>query len=84
MKFKILHEIRGRLRIHMLHRYSQADLDVLSCAMHAHSQVKRCKIKTGAPSRSERVAKYNQLLRIEEELGCAAQYPGMNAFNVQK
>ena len=43
-----------------------------------------CQIKTGAPSRSERVAKYNQLLRIEEELGSAAQYPGMNAFNVQK
>lgn len=41
-----------------------------------------CQIKTGAPSRSERVAKYNQLLRIEEELGCAAQYPGMKAFNV--
>lgn len=37
-------------------------------------------IKTGAPSRSERVAKYNQLLRIEEELGNAAQYPGMDAF----
>ncbi len=42
-----------------------------------------CQIKTGAPSRSERVAKYNRLLRIEEELGSAAQYPGMNAFNVQ-
>ncbi len=40
-----------------------------------------CQIKTGAPSRSERVAKYNQLLRIEEELGCAAQYPGKKAFN---
>lgn len=39
-------------------------------------------IKTGAPSRSERVAKYNQLLRIEEELGVAAIYPGINAFNV--
>lgn len=37
-------------------------------------------IKTGAPSRSERVAKYNQLLRIEEELGNAAVYPGKNAF----
>ena len=37
-------------------------------------------IKTGAPSRSERVAKYNQLLRIEEELGDAAVYPGMKAF----
>ena len=36
-------------------------------------------IKTGAPSRSERVAKYNQLLRIEEELGENAVYPGMEA-----
>lgn len=43
-----------------------------------------CQIKTGAPSRSERVAKYNQLLRIEEDLGSAAVYPGMNAFNVNK
>lgn len=42
-----------------------------------------CQIKTGAPSRSERVEKYNRLLRIEEELG-AAVYPGMSAFNVQK
>ncbi|HCM92869.1 MAG TPA: phosphopyruvate hydratase [Lachnospiraceae bacterium] len=41
-------------------------------------------IKTGAPSRSERVAKYNQLLRIEEQLGDAACYPGMKAFNVKK
>jgi enolase len=37
-------------------------------------------IKTGAPARSDRVAKYNQLLRIEEELGAAAYYPGMEAF----
>ncbi|MCR4936990.1 MAG: phosphopyruvate hydratase [Lachnospiraceae bacterium] len=43
-----------------------------------------CQIKTGAPSRSERVAKYNQLLRIEEELGGSACYPGMGAFNVQQ
>ena len=41
-----------------------------------------CQIKTGAPSRTERVAKYNQLLRIEEELGNAAVYPGIKAFNV--
>ncbi len=41
-------------------------------------------IKTGAPSRSERVAKYNQLLRIEEELGESAVYPGLKAFNVKK
>lgn len=41
-----------------------------------------CQIKTGAPSRTERVAKYNQLLRIEEELGEAAVYPGIKAFNV--
>ena len=37
-------------------------------------------IKTGAPSRSDRVAKYNQLLRIEEELGDQARYPGFMAF----
>ena len=37
-------------------------------------------IKTGAPSRSDRVAKYNRLLRIEEELGDAARFPGLNAF----
>ena len=43
-----------------------------------------CQIKTGAPSRSERVAKYNQLLRIEEELGASAVYPGKAAFNVKK
>lgn len=43
-----------------------------------------CQIKTGAPSRSERVAKYNQLLRIEEELGEAAVYPQMGAFNIKK
>ena len=42
-----------------------------------------CQIKTGAPSRSERVAKYNQLLRIEEQLGDAAVYPGIGAFNVK-
>ena len=42
-----------------------------------------CQIKTGAPSRSERVAKYNQLLRIEEELGDSAVYPGIKAFNVK-
>jgi len=41
-------------------------------------------IKTGAPSRTDRVAKYNQLLRIEEELGNAAIYPGMSAwFNLK-
>lgn len=39
-------------------------------------------IKTGAPSRSERVAKYNRLLRIEEELGKSAVYPGISAFHV--
>ena len=38
-------------------------------------------IKTGAPSRSDRVAKYNRLLRIEEELGTAAEFPGLQAFH---
>ena len=41
-----------------------------------------CQIKAGAPSRSERAAKYNQLLRIEEELGSAAVYPGFSAFGI--
>ncbi len=41
-------------------------------------------IKTGAPSRSERVAKYNQLLRIEEELGAGAMYPGFKAYKVNR
>lgn len=42
-------------------------------------------IKTGAPSRTDRVAKYNQLLRIEDELASIARYPGMSAFyNLQK
>ena len=42
-----------------------------------------CQIKTGAPSRSERVAKYNQLLRIEEQLGASAVYPKRDAFHVK-
>lgn len=41
-------------------------------------------IKTGAPSRSERVAKYNQLLRIEDALGAASNYPGFKAFNIKR
>ena len=41
-------------------------------------------IKTGAPARTDRIAKYNQLLRIEEELGSAAVYPGIKAFNVKR
>ena len=63
--------------IKMAHKagYTIADLAVA---------LNTCQIKTGAPSRSERVAKYNQLLRIEEELGAAASYPGMKAFNVKK
>ena len=41
-------------------------------------------IKTGAPARTDRVAKYNQLLRIEEELGASAVFAGRNAFNVRR
>ena len=41
-------------------------------------------IKTGAPARSDRVAKYNQLLRIEEELGANARYPGWDAFPLRR
>ena len=43
----------------------------------------RGQIKTGAPARSDRVAKYNQLLRIEEQLGDRAVYPGLDAFPVR-
>ena len=43
-----------------------------------------CQIKTGAPSRSERVAKYNQLIRIEEQLGNSAIYPKKEAFNIKR
>jgi len=39
-----------------------------------------CQIKTGSLARSDRTAKYNQLLRIEEELGAAARYPGRAAL----
>ncbi len=38
-------------------------------------------IKTGSMSRSDRIAKYNQLMRIEDELGVTARYPGKNIFN---
>ncbi|MGH9470885.1 MAG: phosphopyruvate hydratase, partial [Terriglobia bacterium] len=41
-------------------------------------------IKTGSASRTDRVAKYNQLLRIEEELGPVAEYPGRSAFQVRE
>ena len=43
-----------------------------------------CQIKTGAPSRTERVAQYHQPPRIEEQLGGSAVYPGMAAFNVKR
>ena len=43
-----------------------------------------CQIKTGAPSRSERVAKYNQLLRIEEQLGASAVYPGIGCLSCKE
>jgi len=68
---------RNGYRTMMSHRSGEtedttiADLAVaLSCGQ----------IKTGAPARSERVAKYNRLLRIEEELGPAAEYAGRSAF----
>ena len=44
MKYKILHEIHGRLRIHILSKYSQGDLDRLYCALNANHQIKRCKV----------------------------------------
>ena len=63
------------------HRSSEtADTTIADLAVALNT----CQIKTGAPSRSERVAKYNQLLRIEEELGESAVYPQMGAFNVTR
>ena len=44
MKFKILHEIRGRLRVHILHRYSRLELDKLFCVLNSERQIKRCKV----------------------------------------
>ena len=60
-------------------------MNILNGGAHADLAValNTCQIKTGAPSRTERVAKYNQLLRIEEQLGEAACYPGKDAFNVK-
>lgn len=64
-----------------LHRSGEtADTTIADLAVALNT----CQIKTGAPSRSERVAKYNQLLRIEEELGESAVYPQMGAFNVTR
>ena len=56
-----------------------ADTTIADLAVAFHTG----QIKTGAPSRSERVAKYNQLLRIEEQLGKGAVYPGIRAFHVK-
>ncbi|MBO7339002.1 MAG: phosphopyruvate hydratase [Lachnospiraceae bacterium] len=59
------------------HRFGEtADTTIADLAVALNT----CQIKTGAPSRSERVAKYNQLLRIEEELGASAVYPGKKAM----
>ena len=59
-------------------------LEAIKMAHKAGYTLNTCQIKTGAPSRTERVAKYNQLLRIEEQLGGSAVYPGMAAFNVKR
>ena len=63
------------------HRYGETeDTTIADLAVALNT----CQIKTGAPSRSERVAKYNQLLRIEEQLGNAAVYPGKGAFHISR
>ena len=64
----------------MLFRSETEDTTIADLAVALNT----CQIKTGAPSRTERVAKYNQLLRIEEHLGASAVYPGMGAFNVKR
>jgi enolase len=68
---------RSRYAVVMSHRSGETeDTTIADLAVAANCG----QIKTGAPSRSDRVAKYNQLLRIEEELGASARYPGMRAF----
>jgi len=68
---------RNRLRCMMSHRSGETeDTTIADLAVATNCG----QIKSGAPARSERVAKYNQLLRIEEELGDAARYAGARAF----
>jgi enolase len=68
---------RNRYRCMMSHRSGETeDTTIADLAVATNCG----QIKTGAPARSERVAKYNQLLRIEEELGDAARYAGVRAF----
>jgi enolase len=68
---------RNRFRCMMSHRSGETeDTTIADLAVATNCG----QIKTGAPARSERVAKYNQLLRIEEELGDAARYAGARAF----
>jgi enolase len=68
---------RNRYRCMMSHRSGETeDVTIADLAVATNCG----QIKTGAPARSERVAKYNQLLRIEEELGDAARYAGARAF----
>jgi enolase len=68
---------RNRFRCMMSHRSGETeDTTIADLAVATNCG----QIKTGAPARSERVAKYNQLLRIEEELGDAARYAGTRAF----
>ncbi|MGC4110267.1 MAG: phosphopyruvate hydratase [Nocardioides sp.] len=68
---------RNRYRCMMSHRSGETeDTTIADLAVATNCG----QIKTGAPARSERVAKYNQLLRIEEELGDAARYAGARAF----
>ncbi|MGZ4486169.1 MAG: enolase C-terminal domain-like protein, partial [Nocardioidaceae bacterium] len=68
---------RNGYRCMMSHRSGETeDVTIADLAVATHCG----QIKTGAPARSERVAKYNQLLRIEEELDDAARYAGRGAF----
>ena len=74
---RVQHDARGR------HDFAHLDA-VISHRADLAVALNAGQIKTGAPSRSERVAKYNRLLRIEEELGEAAVYAGRSAFNIKR
>ncbi len=71
---------RNRMTAVISHRSGESeDVTIADLAVATNAG----QIKTGAPARTDRVAKYNQLLRIEEELGAAAKYAGKDAFHVK-
>ena len=78
--FRDFHDVTGMSREQMASTASKAQEAIEDMAV----GLKCGQIKTGAPARGERIAKYNRLLEIEEELGSTAQYAGYSAFKACK